>query len=64
MQLVLVVSGRSGVGRQIANAQIIFNLIGTAVVILVLPVIARLLERLIPDALSDRQLQPDIVSQT
>jgi phosphate:Na+ symporter len=58
-QLVLAISG-DNVGRQIANAQIIFNLIGVTAVILFLPIIARGLERLIPDAPDNkpkRQLQ-------
>lgn len=58
-QLVLGISG-DNVGRQIANAQIIFNLIGVTAVILFLPIIARGLERLIPDAPDNkpkRQLQ-------
>ncbi|RCJ20377.1 hypothetical protein A6770_31695 [Nostoc minutum NIES-26] len=37
------------VARQIANAQLIFNLAGVALVIGFLPLIARALERLIPD---------------
>lgn len=61
VQLVLSVSVGAGVGRQIANAQVIFNLIGVAVVILFLPAIARLLERLIPDVPGDRQLQREPV---
>jgi phosphate:Na+ symporter len=48
-QLVLAISGEN-VGRQIANAQIIFNLIGVTAVTLFLPIIARGLERLIPNA--------------
>ncbi len=61
VQLVLSVSAGAGVGRQIANAQVIFNLIGVTVVIAFLPAIARLLERLIPDVAGDRQLQPETV---
>ena len=53
VQLVLSISGGAGVGRQIANAQIIFNLIGVAAVILWLPAIARGLEILIPDSERD-----------
>jgi phosphate:Na+ symporter len=49
VQLVLAVSSGAGVGRQIANAQILFNAIGVTVAILFLPAIARALERLIPD---------------
>lgn len=47
-QLVLAISGDS-VGRQIANAQVIFNLIGVAAVIGFVPLIVRGLEKLIPD---------------
>ncbi len=61
VQLVLAVSGGAGVGRQVANAQILFNLIGVAVVILFLPAVARLLEKLIPDAPGDRKLRPETV---
>ncbi|NJR74054.1 MAG: Na/Pi cotransporter family protein [Scytonema sp. CRU_2_7] len=61
VQLVLAISGGAGVGRQVANAQIIFNLIGVAVVIVLLPTIARLLEKLVPDANGDRQLRPETV---
>lgn len=61
MQLVLAVSGGAGVGRQVANAQILFNLIGVAVVILFLPAVARLLEKLIPDASGERRMHPETV---
>jgi phosphate:Na+ symporter len=61
VQLVLSFSGGAGVGRQVANAQIIFNLIGVVAVIVLLPAIARLLERLIPNVDGDRQLQPEAV---
>jgi phosphate:Na+ symporter len=37
------------VARQIANAQLIFNLLGVALIIGFLPLIAQGLERLIPD---------------
>jgi phosphate:Na+ symporter len=47
-QVVLAISGND-VGRQIANAQIIFNVIGVVAVIGFVPLIARGLERLIPD---------------
>ncbi|MBW4639735.1 MAG: Na/Pi symporter [Gloeocapsa sp. UFS-A4-WI-NPMV-4B04] len=47
-QVVLAISG-DDVGRQIANAQIIFNVIGVVAVIGFVPLIARVLERLIPD---------------
>jgi phosphate:Na+ symporter len=39
----------AGTGRQIANAQILFNLIGVAAVLPFLPAVARLLERAIPE---------------
>ena len=60
VQLVLAFSGPS-VGRQIANAQIIFNFIGVVVVILFLPIIASFLQKLIPDVAGDRRLQPEAV---
>jgi phosphate:Na+ symporter len=44
------ISGGANVGRQIANAQIIFNVAGVALVLPFLPLVARALERLIPDA--------------
>jgi len=57
VQLVLSVSARAGVGRQIAAiSSHHFNLIGVAVVILFLPAIARLLEK-INSRCGDRQLQ-------
>jgi phosphate:Na+ symporter len=49
VQLVLAVSGGAGVRRQIANAQILFNVIGVTAAVLFLPAIARGLHRLIPD---------------
>jgi phosphate:Na+ symporter len=49
VQLVLAVSGGAGIGRQIANAQIFFNIIGVTAAVLFLPAIARGLHRLIPD---------------
>jgi phosphate:Na+ symporter len=65
--LVQFVQGISGddVGRQVANAQIIFNITGVAIVVMFLPAIARLLVKLIPDAKSDRTLttpEPEVVS--
>ncbi|MET0386388.1 MAG: Na/Pi symporter [Polyangiales bacterium] len=42
-------SAGAGIGRQIANAQIVFNVIGVAVVLPLLPAAARALERLLPD---------------
>ena len=48
--LVQWLSGGASVGRQIANAQILFNVMGVALVLPVLPAVARSLERFIPDA--------------
>lgn len=47
------VSGGGGVGRQVANAQMLFNILGVVLVIGFLPIIARGLEKLIPDKESD-----------
>lgn len=58
VQFVEAISGGAGVGRQVANAQILFNLIGVAVVILFLPMVAKLLEKLIPDAPQEQKLRP------
>lgn len=58
VQLVQAISGGAGIGRQVANAQILFNLFGVAVVILFLPMIARLLEKLIPDVPQEQKLRP------
>jgi phosphate:Na+ symporter len=51
-QLAQAVSGES-IGRQIANAQLLFNLIGVLLVVGFLPIIARGLERLLPDTKTD-----------
>lgn len=61
IQLSESISG-AGVGRQVANAQMLFNILGVILVIGFLPIIASLLERLIPDNQADlerrqRQLQ-------
>lgn len=64
VQFVLAVSGGAGVGRQVANAQILFNLIGVVVAVAFLPMIARLLERLVPDAPGDRQLRAETALPT
>jgi phosphate:Na+ symporter len=48
-------SGDASVGRKIANAQMIFNCIGVALVLPFLPMVARLLERLIPDPVPKEQ---------
>lgn len=53
-QLTQAISGGGNVGRQIANAQLIFNVIGVALVIGFVPLIARSLEKLLPDTEADR----------
>jgi len=50
VKLVQVVSANVSTGRQIANAQIFFNVAGVALALPFLPAIARGLQRLIPDA--------------
>jgi len=60
VQLVLSFSGSAGVGRQVANAQILFNAIGVVVVIVFLPALARILQRFIPDTENDFKLQPEV----
>lgn len=53
VQLAQAISGGGDVGRQVANAQMIFNILGVVLVVGFLPVIARGLEKLIPDRQSD-----------
>jgi phosphate:Na+ symporter len=60
VQLVLSFSGGAGVGRQVANAQILFNGIGVVVMVVFLPAIAQILQRLIPDTGDDIKLQPEV----
>lgn len=48
--LVDSISGGAGVGRKVANAQMLFNGLGVVLVLPFLPMIARALERLIPEA--------------
>lgn len=55
-QLAQAISG-DDVGRQIANAQMLFNILGVVVVIGFLPLIARVLARLIPETEADRRRQ-------
>lgn len=45
------------VGRQIANAQMLFNVVGVVAVVGFVPLIARGLERLVPETEADRQRQ-------
>jgi phosphate:Na+ symporter len=49
------ISGSAGIGRQIANAQILFNVIGVTVVLPFLPAVAHALERSIPDGRRERE---------
>lgn len=53
-QLTQAVSGED-VGRQVANAQMLFNIIGVVAVVGFLPLIAHSLEKLIPETEADRQ---------
>lgn len=55
VQLAQAVSGGGGVGRQVANAQMLFNILGVVIVIGFLPVIARILEKLIPETQADKE---------
>jgi len=53
-QIARAISGED-IGRQIANAQMLFNIIGVAAVIGFLPLVAYALEKLIPETEADRQ---------
>ena len=55
-RLVEWISGGAGVSRQIANAHMLFNILGMLAFIGFTPLIARGLQRLIPD--SRTQVQP------
>lgn len=57
VQLAQAISGGAGVGRQVANAQMLFNILGVVIVIGFLPIIARLLEKLIPETQADKERQ-------
>ncbi|HTU57065.1 MAG TPA: Na/Pi symporter [Polyangiales bacterium] len=59
VKLVELVSAGVSTGRQIANAQIIFNVIGVAAVLPFLPAVARVLQRMIPDASTERADVPE-----
>jgi phosphate:Na+ symporter len=52
-QLAQSISGND-VGRQVANAQMLFNIIGVVAVIGFLPIVAKLLEKLVPETQADR----------
>ncbi|HEY9799396.1 MAG TPA: Na/Pi symporter [Leptolyngbyaceae cyanobacterium] len=55
-QLTQAISG-DDVGRQVANAQMVFNIIGVVAVIGFLPIITQILEKLIPETDADRERQ-------
>lgn len=55
-QLARAISG-DDVGRQVANAQMLFNSIGVVAIIGFLPIIARALEKLVPETDADRERQ-------
>jgi phosphate:Na+ symporter len=57
VQLAQVLSGGAGVGRQVANAQMLFNILGVVLAIGFLPAIASILARLIPDNQTDFERQ-------
>ncbi|MCX7592352.1 MAG: Na/Pi symporter [Fischerella sp.] len=57
VQLAQAISGGAGVGRQVANAQMLFNILGVVIAIGFLPIIARLLAKLIPDREADFERQ-------
>jgi phosphate:Na+ symporter len=50
-----LLGAQNDVAREIANAQLIFNVLGVVLVIGFLPLIARLLERVIPDGKNQEQ---------
>jgi phosphate:Na+ symporter len=53
VQLAQAISGGAGVGRQVANAQMLFNILGVVLAIGFLPVIASTLAHFIPDTQAD-----------
>lgn len=53
VQLAQAISGGAGVGRQVANAQMLFNILGVVIVIGFLPVITTVLAKFIPDNQAD-----------
>jgi phosphate:Na+ symporter len=57
VKLAQLISGRAGVGRQVANAQMLFNILGVVLVIGFLPAIAYLLARLVRDNQADFERQ-------
>lgn len=61
-QLAQVFIGGDSVERQIAAAQVLFNVLGVGVFIWFTPQIARVLELVIPDAASQKEPQPSAVT--
>jgi phosphate:Na+ symporter len=55
-QLTKAISG-DDVGRLVANAQMLFNIIGVVAIIGFLPIIARTLQKLVPETNADRERQ-------
>ncbi|MEJ1935805.1 Na/Pi symporter [Nostoc sp. NIES-2111] len=55
-QITQAISG-DDVGRQVANAQMLFNIVGVVAVIGFLPIIAQILEKFIPETDADRERQ-------
>jgi phosphate:Na+ symporter len=61
VELVNAIGGDASVGRKIANAQMLFNGIGVVVALPVLPMIARTLERFLPDKAAAPRAASDAV---
>ena len=59
---VLLAGGAGGVARQIANAHLLFNVLGVALVVGFLPQIARWMYRLVPDEAAPRAAPPSSIS--
>lgn len=55
-QLTQAISG-DDVGRQVANAQMLFNIVGVVAIIGFLPIITQILEKLVPETDADRERQ-------
>lgn len=56
-KLAILASGTGGIGRQIANAQLLFNVVSVVLVVGFLPMIARGLEALLPDTTTEQVQQ-------
>jgi phosphate:Na+ symporter len=61
VELVDALGGEASVGRKIANAQMLFNGLGVAIALPLLPAIARALERALPDKASATDAARDVV---